>query len=167
MSRRAKKKVDHKDSNLLRVVGTTRLLEPSLATIDELELDAYVVLLPEDVRPLRGLAGFLDWRLCGRLSHLLLAGSLTGHRGERVLTPAIPGLHAQRVFVFGWGKSDSILENAGERLDEVVETLLAAKVGDLAVDLPYPGRPLLVLVDEHLKKPLGDRLVGVFEPEEA
>jgi len=40
-----------------------------------------------DERPLRGAAGLVDWRLCGRLSRLLLAGRLDGSFGEQTLLP--------------------------------------------------------------------------------
>lgn len=168
MARRREKKREPSQANptSLRLVTDTRLLEPSLHTIDSLtDLDAYVLCLPEDIRPLRGLAGYLDWRLCGRLSSLILLGGITGRAGERVLTPTSPGVAAARVFVFGWGPSTQILDGAAERFADVIDRLGRAKVKKCAIDLPWPGRPLLGLVDEHLKRPLGDRLVGVFEPE--
>ena len=55
--------------------------------------DALVVPLWADVRPLRGAAGLLDWRLNGRLSQLLREGRLLGAAGEKLLffTTLCPG----------------------------------------------------------------------------
>jgi hypothetical protein len=47
--------------------------------------DALVVPLWTDVRPLRGAAGLLDWRLNGRLSQLLREGRVEGATGEKLL----------------------------------------------------------------------------------
>ena len=40
--------------------------------------DALVVPVWSDVRPLRGAAGLLDWRLCGRLSQMIREGRVSG-----------------------------------------------------------------------------------------
>src|SRR6185437_15009634 len=53
-------------------------VDPSLQTVDTLECEAIAIGLAQDVRPLAGLAGVLDWRLCGRLSDLLRKGVVTG-----------------------------------------------------------------------------------------
>ena len=49
--------------------------------------DAICVSVWSDVRPLRGAAGLLDWRMCGRLSALVAAGKVTGAEGEQTLFP--------------------------------------------------------------------------------
>ena len=45
-------------------------------------------------RPLRAAAGRVDWRLCGRLSHLFAEGRLSGAVGEAVLLPGGGGICA-------------------------------------------------------------------------
>jgi hypothetical protein len=47
--------------------------------------DVLAVPVWSDLRPLRGAAGLLDWRLCGRLSQLLREGRLCGALGNRLL----------------------------------------------------------------------------------
>jgi hypothetical protein len=49
--------------------------------------DLFVVPVGSDVRPLRGAAGLLDWRLNGRLSACLRDERFTGEPAERLLLP--------------------------------------------------------------------------------
>ena len=56
-----------------------------------------------DVRPLRGAAGLLDWRLCGKLSGLIQSGRLTGLDGEQLLLPSNGRLPWRLVMVMGLG----------------------------------------------------------------
>ncbi len=53
--------------------------------IRKIESDAIVVGCFEDVRPLKGFAGQLDWLLCGSLSRLLLTGRIRGSLGDVAL----------------------------------------------------------------------------------
>jgi hypothetical protein len=79
-----------------------------LARLDALtEVDALALSFFGDERPLRGVAGLCDWRLCGRLSRLLRAGRLSGLRGEVTMLPPPGGrLPFGRLFFFGLGESD-------------------------------------------------------------
>jgi hypothetical protein len=54
----------------------------TLGAIDALDVDTLVLCLTEDVRPLPGAAGLVDWRLAGRLSRFIEKGILTGARDE-------------------------------------------------------------------------------------
>ena len=56
-----------------------------------------------DVRPLRGAAGLLDWRLCGRLSSMLASGKVTGAEGEQTLFPTAHRLPWRLVLALGVG----------------------------------------------------------------
>jgi len=49
--------------------------------------DLFVVPVWSDVRPLRGAAGLLDWRLNGWLSDCMREERFTGERGEKLLRP--------------------------------------------------------------------------------
>jgi hypothetical protein len=82
-------------------------LAGELAKWDGAGADAIALAFFSDERPLRGAAGLVDWRLCGRLSRLLKAGKLSGRRGETLmLPPAGRRLTFPRVFLFGLGDSD-------------------------------------------------------------
>ena len=71
--------------------------------VTRVESEAVVVGFFEDVRPLKGLAGQLDWLLCGSLSDLLIAGKLRGSPGEVALLTARGKVPAQKVFLVGLG----------------------------------------------------------------
>jgi hypothetical protein len=74
-----------------------------LAGLDTLSAEAIAVFVFDDVRPLCGVAGFLDWRLCGELSDALAAELHRGDVGEVMLLPATGRIGRRRLFVFGLG----------------------------------------------------------------
>src|SRR5438093_7108686 len=76
--------------------------------IERVRADVAVVPLFANERPLRAAAGRVDWRLCGRLSHLFAAGRLSGAVGEAVLIPGGGGIFAPRVLGVGAGERDPI-----------------------------------------------------------
>lgn len=146
-------------------------VEPSLAVVDNLDCEALAICICSDVRPLAGIAGYIDWRLCGRISDLLRSGVLTGGPKEKVLVPTLGRIgHAtngpKRIFLFGWGPQKSILDGATERLAWMVDVLLRAKVERVAVALPEPAVVLLGLVEDHVRRPLGDKCALVFGPDQ-
>jgi hypothetical protein len=65
--------------------------------------DAICVPVWSDVRPLRGAAGLLDWRMCGRLSTMLASGKVTGAEGEQTLFPSAHRLPWRLVLALGAG----------------------------------------------------------------
>lgn len=72
--------------------------------IERVSADVAVVPLFCDERPLRDTAGRIDWRLCGRLSHLFAARRLGGEPGEAVLVPGGGGVRAALVLGLGLGE---------------------------------------------------------------
>ncbi len=74
--------------------------EVGLAAIDALDVDAVAVFVGPD-RPLQGLAGFLDWRLCGAISRAIRTGTFDGADGEALLLPSAGRIAPGRVFCFG------------------------------------------------------------------
>lgn len=71
--------------------------------IKKLETDALAVGFFEDVRPLKGAAGALDWVLCGSLSHLILHNKIRGALGEVALLTTKRKIPAPKVFMVGLG----------------------------------------------------------------
>jgi hypothetical protein len=114
--------------------------------------DALVVPVWSDVRPLRGAAGLLDWRLCGRLSKMLQAGRFSGISGEKLLlaTSRIPW---QRVLAVGVGESIAFDDHA---FRSAIECCLGALrgLGTSSLAIAFPGR------DIDLVRP--DRAMHVF-----
>ena len=72
--------------------------------------DTIVALVPQDERPLRGDAGRVDWRLCGRISDQLSSGYVSGAAGETVLLPAGRPLRAARLLLVGVGPSRRLMQ---------------------------------------------------------
>src|SRR5512140_3369330 len=74
--------------------------ELSLEALDALDVDSLAVFVGPE-RPLQSLAGWVDWRLCGALSHALRDGFYDGGEREALLLPSAGRVGAARVFFFG------------------------------------------------------------------
>lgn len=72
----------------------------SLAVLDALDVEALALLVGPE-RPLQGLAGLVDWRLCGALTRALQGGLYAGSPGEALLLPTGGRLPATRVVALG------------------------------------------------------------------
>jgi len=108
--------------------------------IERVEADVAVVAFFGDDRPLRGSAGRVDWRLCGRLSRLLRADRLSGDPGEAALIPSQGGLRAPIVVTAGLGARaafDGARCRAAAR--DAVERGLKLRAGSLALALLEAG----------------------------
>jgi hypothetical protein len=112
--------------------------EPSLETLDGLTgCDALCLFLAEDDRPLTGAAGYVDWRMGGGLSRVLLQGFFVGAREDQLLVPTAGKLPVPRLFAIGVGKEAS-LDAAGlaKVLEGAAATLRRAGVASVALALP-------------------------------
>jgi hypothetical protein len=96
--------------------------------------DLVVLSVFSDERPLRGLAGLLDWRVAGRISRLLRGERFVGHRGERTLLPSMMAGSPARWVLIGLGE--------GAAFDEEVATQAGASLAAMCLGL----RPDSVLV---------------------
>ncbi len=139
---------------------------PSLAAIDEIKTEAIAICMTTDMRPLEGAAGFLDWRLLGRLSHLIEQGTMTGADGECILLTSDDKIIPKRIFVFGFGDAASLQENPIKRMRALALSLKSAQVTSVALTLPEPAHPLYGLVESCIVPILGDALTDVFLGEE-
>jgi hypothetical protein len=120
----------------------------------------------QDVRPLRGAAGLLDWRFDGRLSSLIVAGGLTGALGERLLVPSNRRLPWRLTLAVGLGPSADFDEKrAPVAICQVLTTMRGMSLGRLTLSLPgrdgdrLPARRALQLFLEETEK----TLPGVLE----
>ncbi len=87
----------------------------SLEGLDRLAGEDLVAFAGADERPLRGLAGLVDWRMCGELTRRLRDGIFLGASGETLLTIAGGRLPIGRLFLVGRGldpPSTKLLESA-------------------------------------------------------
>jgi len=103
--------------------------------IRHLETEALVVGFHEDVRPLKNLAGELDWLLCGALSRLVLHHGLRGRVGDTALLNSRGKVPARKIFLVGLGpaqgRSPSSLTDV---TTTVVEAVLRAGVRQVALE---------------------------------
>jgi hypothetical protein len=120
--------------------------------------DVLVVPLWSDVRPLRGAAGLLDWRLCGKISQMIREGRMSGSAGEKLLlvTGRIPwrrilGIGSGPSDVFGDGACQATLECALEAARGIGAKSLAVALPGRDLDLVKPERAIRFLLDS-LKK---------------
>lgn len=112
--------------------------EAGLAALDALDgVDSACLYVFEDERPLRGLAGYLDWRLCGSLSRILVDGRFVGANGDALLFPVWNRAPVARVFSFGAGKRKDLNPGAFALLARrSCQALTRAGVKGFAVHLP-------------------------------
>jgi len=86
------------------------VLRLAAGPIERVSADVAVVPLFAGERPLRDTAGRIDWRLCGRLSHLFAARRLDGASGEAVLVPGGGGVRARLVLGLGLGERPAVAD---------------------------------------------------------
>ncbi len=112
-------------------------LAPDARRLGEANVELCACAIWSDQRPMRGLAGLLDWRLGGRLSSLLKSGFLTGAKGEALLVPGKPHVPFEKVLVVGLGAraafDDASFREARGRMALALERL---RVRRCVIELP-------------------------------
>lgn len=114
-------------------------MEPELAALDEAGADLVACGVWQDLRPLRGLAGLLDWRLAGALSRLLRKDFLTGKAGETLLMPSHKRTAFPRLLLVGLGLRGEFGAEAFQAAFTRMRSA-AAGVGARRSLLELPGR---------------------------
>ena len=111
--------------------------EPTLRCLDELGGVCLVVTTFTDDRPLRGLAGQVDWRLNGRLSRLIIDQFVDAHYQEATLTPLSGQLPFQRLLLVGLGQRSAYgPERFAETCRFCFRPLAKMGVTDFAMAMP-------------------------------
>lgn len=92
----------------------------------------------EDERPLRGSSGWVDWRLNGRLSHLIKGRRLTGQWGEVTLIPSQGRLMSKMILLFGLGKVKGYSYlRVRERIPYFLKQIKKLSIPQICFSLPY------------------------------
>lgn len=106
--------------------------------IDLQECDLLVTGFFKDERPLRGTAGWLDWRLNGMLSRLVMEKKLTGEWKEKTLIPTHQRVTPKLLLFLGLGyvKSYSYL-TIREMVPFLYETIKNLKSSQIGLSFPY------------------------------
>lgn len=133
-----------------------------LAGLDAFKGEALGLFVWSDVRPLRGVAGYVDWRLCGALSQTLVKEHFRGLPGETMLLPVSGRLHARRIFVFGLGSAQawdgSVLSAGCRRAYDVMN-----RAGVRQVHLAAPALRADRNVESAFSKVVQEELAGQVE----
>ncbi len=105
-------------------------------TLDEIDSQLALVFTYQNVRPLRGQAGLVDWRLNGYLSDLVIRNRFSGAMGEALLMPSRGRLGAKELMVLGLGDSRQVLdENIPHYVSLILEKVLRKKNRSFALSL--------------------------------
>ncbi|MBI3805748.1 MAG: hypothetical protein HY282_18505 [Nitrospirae bacterium] len=109
-----------------------------------LHSEVLVVSCFEDIRPLRGLAGEVDWLYGGILSTLLMRGKVTGKLGEILLLATQQKMQVPKVVLAGLGPSAAYdYSYFSSVAKKVFQTIVGFQARECAVELPMsPVRPL-------------------------
>lgn len=111
-----------------------------LQDVKKIEAEALVVGCFEDVRPLKGAAGELDWLLCGGLSRLIIAGRFTGALGDTVLTTPRGKIKVGKLFMVGRGPRGTDPEETARAFSRAVaKALLDAGVTSPVIEYAPPA----------------------------
>lgn len=129
---------------------TISMLDLEMKSLDRLRCDTLAISIFSDERPLRGLAGLLDWRSCGRMSKLIQSGWFSGQADEVLLFPPWNRISCPRALLFGLGSMDQF-DNRRFRLaaNNVARTVTKLRSTDIGLSLPglhrYPMEPELAI----------------------
>ncbi len=121
-----------------------RFVAPDLRKLDAAHAELLACGVFSDERPMRGLAGLLDFRMAGRLSRLARDGFLVGDVGEVVFVPGHPKLPFEKILVLGLGAKASFGEETFRRVvGRLLRTLEGLHVRRAIVELPGRGHGLM------------------------
>jgi hypothetical protein len=113
------------------------VLPLDLARWDEAPRDALILPVFRSDRPLRGAAGLVDWRLCGRLSRLIKSNRATGDAGETILLPPGRRLRFTKILWFGLGDAKGYSDDRFKRdLRWIADVVAKAGVTELVMQAP-------------------------------
>jgi len=105
--------------------------------LDTLECDLLVSGLFQDERPIKGTSGWVDWRLNGRISRLVMEKRLTGDWKETTLIPVRGRIAPRMILLLGLGRTR---EYSSIRLRELfvhlLETVKNLRASSLCLSLP-------------------------------
>lgn len=114
-----------------------QFLPPEPRRLDEANVELCACSIWTDERPVRGLAGLLDWRLGGRLSALLKSGFVLGEAGEALLVPGKPHLPFEKVLLLGLGPRASFDAAAFQSaVLRIAHALQGLRVRRACIELP-------------------------------
>jgi hypothetical protein len=104
--------------------------------LDEIPGQLALVTAFEDVRPLKGRAGLVDWRLNGRLSKFIRDSKFQGTKGEALLMPTRGRIDSSELLLLGVGPKTTIRDSEiPHLLTLIVEKVLHKKCASFSLSL--------------------------------
>lgn len=125
------------------------VLNVAMSDIRTVDADAVVVGMYEDVRPLKGGAGALDWVLCGALSRLVLEERIRGRIGEVALLTSSGKIPSPKIFLVGLGSRESVSPDGLRSAARTAAATVAGAGLRHAAFAPFPSGGQLE--DEHVR----------------
>ncbi len=117
-----------------------RFVPPDLRKLDETSAELIACSMWKDERPMRGLAGLLDWRLAGKISKLARESFIEGELGEVLFVPGRPRLPFDKIIVLGLGTKAAFGDGPfREAVTRLLRTLEGLHVRRAVVELPGRG----------------------------
>ena len=127
-------------------MGTVRIAAADLAGLDALDVDAVVLPMFEICAQPRSVAGYVDWRLSGRLARLLKRGKFSGRAHEALLMPTLGRFGAHRIFLLGLGRPQAppilapiLRKQVGVLSEAGVRVVAVAPPSPVVADAPSPA----------------------------
>lgn len=113
-----------------------RVVPPSRDLLED-EVDAIVCGAFEDVRPLRGMAGLIDWDTAGLLSRAIKRNLWHGERGDSLLFPGRPRLRFHWLVLVGLGQARALSsEEIANVLGEYDRAVIGLGAQTALIELP-------------------------------
>ncbi len=114
-----------------------RFVARELHRLDDTPAEVIACSMWSDERPMRGLAGLLDWRLAGRVSKLAREQFAKGEVGDVLCMQGRPRLPYEKVIVVGAGAQAAFDEDAFRgAMATLLRTLEGLNVQRAVVELP-------------------------------
>lgn len=153
---------------------TISFTAPTLPRVEASSASVLVLYRFEEMRPLRGITGLVDWRLYGHLSRVIIDGFFTGTLSEQLLVPL--GRHLPQQFLLLIGLGERVYfgkERFTHGVNQAFETTRGLDARDLVVALPGRAEgicPIGDAIDWLINAYAafdGDQEVTVIEPQGA
>jgi hypothetical protein len=134
--------------------------------IQAIESDAVIVGFYEDVRPLKSIAGQLDWLLCGSLSRLIIEKRMRGALGEMALLSSRGKIPAGKIFLVGLGPRSEFSCAALKSVAMMIASSVSATGAQVAALEYFPPENTnyeagIHALQEGLKEGAGERNLSV------
>ena len=115
-------------------------IEKDLHQLDEVNADLLVAGAFVEERPFKGLAGLVDWRMCGPLTRMALEGFITSNPGEALLMPGGGRIGVSKIVVLGLGSISTYkIKQARDAMMHMSRIIRQLKAASVVLELPGTG----------------------------